>query len=100
MENRKWLQRRYPKIFDEVDKFLNDEQLQTFKTFKYKLGRLTEDIYQEELYNKGDLCMFKRSSITSYNYPLHPVTVKCADNLTVSGYKSFWVTPNQVELIN
>ena len=98
MENRKWLQRKYPKTFEEVDKFLNDEQLQTFKERKYKIGRLTEDINQEEIYAKGKLCMFKRTNpINDYNYPLHPIIVKCDDYLTVSGYNSFWVFPNQVK---
>ena len=53
MENRKWLQRKYPKTFHEVNKFLNDEQLQYFKERKYKLGKLTENINQEEIYGKG-----------------------------------------------
>ena len=98
MENRKWLQRKYPKTFNEVNKFLNDEQLQSFKELKYKIGRLTEDINQEEIYSKGKLCMFKRTNpINDYNYPLHPIIVKCNDNLTVSGYNSFWVSPRQVE---
>jgi hypothetical protein len=98
MENRKWLQRKYPKIFDEVNEFLNDEQLQQFKKGKYKLGKLTEDINQEEIYGKGKLCIFKRSNpINDYNYPLHPIIVKCNEKLTVSGYNSFWVSPNQVE---
>lgn len=98
MDNRKWLKRKYPKTFEDVSKFLNDEQLQYFKDRKYKLGRLTEDINQEEIYGKGKLCFFKRSNpVNSYNHPLHTITVKCTDNLTMSGYNSFWVCPTQVE---
>ena len=99
MENRKWLQRKYPKTFDEVNKFLNDEQLQEFKRRKYKLGKLTIHINQDEIYEIGRLCMFKRSNpINDYNYPLHPVIVKCNDeNHTTSGYVSFWVSPSYVE---
>lgn len=100
MENRKWLQRKYPKAFKEANVFLNDERLQLFKEGKYKLGALAETIKQEEVYESGKLCMFKRSNpINSYNYPLHPIIVKCNDRLTMSGYNSFWVHPYQVKEI-
>jgi hypothetical protein len=96
MENRKWLKRKYPQSFTEVNKFLNDEQLQQFKAGNYKLGILIENINQEEIYEKGKLCMFKRTNpINDYNYPLHPIIVK--GNNTMSGYHSFWVSPDQVE---
>lgn len=98
MENRKWLKRRYPLIFEEVNDFLNDEQLGYFKDLKYKLGRLTVDINQEEIYYKDSLCFFKRSNpVNDYNYPLHQIIVKCSDRLTTSGYNCFWVSPEQVE---
>jgi len=98
MENRKWLQRKYPKTFNEVDLFLNDEQLELFKRGNYKLGKLTENINEGEVFKKNKLCMFKRSNpIKSYNYPLHPIIVKCKETLTTSGYLSFWVSPNQVQ---
>lgn len=100
MDNRKWLQRKYPKTFDDVNEFLNDEQLITFKFGKYKLGKLTENINEVNHYKKGCLCMFTRANpIRNYNYPLHPIIVKCEKPFTASGYHSFWVSPHQVEEI-
>lgn len=100
MNDRAWLKRRYPITFNEVNEFLNDEKLSSFKSYNYKLGILTEDIYSEEIYEKGNLCMFKRANpIYDFNYPLHTVIVKCIEGLTTSGYNSVWVSPNQVNEI-
>ena len=100
MDNRKWLKRKYPKSFNRVNSFLNDEQLQNFRNGKYKLGETTKELKEEETYSVGTLSIFKRSNpINSYNYPMHPIIVKCRDGLTISGYHSFWVTPDKCKEI-
>jgi len=98
MDNRKWLKRKYPKTFNEINNFLDNETLIFVKKGKYKIGMITEDIIQEDIiYLKGTLCYFKRSNpINSYNYPLHTISVKDIHNVTLSNYHNFWVTPNNV----
>ncbi len=89
MDNRKWLKRKYPKTFDEVNKFLNEPQLSDFKKRKYKLGRLRNNVIQVQNYEAGQLIMFKRSNpINDLNYPLHYGIVKCEVGFTESGYHS------------
>jgi hypothetical protein len=101
MENRKWLKRKYPENYKEINKFFDDTNLVFFKLGKFKMGRLTTTIVDGEIYTKGTLCIFKRSNpINDYNYPLHTIVVKCIDtNTTQSGYHTIWVTPNQCEEI-
>jgi hypothetical protein len=100
MDNRKWLKRKYPESFNKVNGFLNDEQLQTFKDGKYKIGETTDVLNEGENYGKGTLTMFKRSNpVNDYNYPMHTIIVKCNDGVTASGYNSFWITPNQCKEI-
>lgn len=96
MDNRKWLKRKYPKIFNEVNEFLNDKELETFRKHNYKLGRLIENVSFFDLYPAGTLIAFKRSNpITSYNYPMHHAIVKCDAKLTESGYLSIDVFDSQ-----
>jgi hypothetical protein len=100
MNNRKWLQRKFPKTFNEVNDFLDDEQLSDFKKGKYKLGRLTSDVIYVQKYCKGTLLMFKRRNpVTDENYPLHHGVVKCKVGFTESGYHSIAITDeNFVEI--
>ncbi len=98
MENRKWLKRKYPKSFVEVNEFLNDSELETFKKGKYKLGRTIKPVWQINLYPKGTLITFKRSNpITNENYPMHHAVAKCDVGFTSSGYHSINVWNEEFE---
>lgn len=94
MENRKWLKRKYPESFNEINKFLDDERLRQFKQGKYRIGRLTKDVIDMSLnccYRKGELMYFKGANpVNDYNYPLHPAIFKCGKGKTFSGYESLW----------
>lgn len=92
MENRKWLKRKYPKTFKEVNQFLDDSQLDEFKKRKFKLGRLTNDIIQVQKYKKGNLILFKRTNpINDFMYPTHYGVIKCEVGFTTSGYHSIGI---------
>jgi hypothetical protein len=101
MENRKWLKRKYPKSFNDVNEFLNDKQLEEFKKGKYSLARLIKPAWSaSNLYEKGTLIMLKRSNpIRDYNYPLHYALAKCSEDLTLSGYQSLGVWDEVIEII-
>lgn len=90
MEARKWLKRKYPESFKELDKFFNEGMLDFFKSSTHKVGRLIKDINVVGGYKKGDIFIFKRTNpINSYNYPIVYATFKCKKTgLTVSGYHS------------
>lgn len=89
MDDRKWLRRKYPEVFDEVNSFLDDHQLSEFKKRKYNLGRLVSDMLDMEDYSAGTMIMFKRSNpVRDYNYPMHYAVIKCSDGITASGYLS------------
>lgn len=95
MENRKWLKRKYPKSFDKINKFLNDEQLEIFKKNKYRLGKIiTNPNWNFYLYPPGTLIMFKRSNpINDYNYPMCHAIAKCKTKITPTGHHPI-VTPS------
>jgi hypothetical protein len=89
MENRKWLKRKFPKSFEKINIFFDDEMLDTFKKGKYNIGKLSEDIIYVQKYKKDSLVIFKRSnSINSYSYPNIHAIVKCQKGFTTSGYHS------------
>lgn len=89
MEDRKWLQRKYPNLFQELDKYFDRHELKNFKKSTMKIGRLTKDVIQCQKYKKGTLIQFKRYSATDYNYPHVYCVVKCQVGYTESGYHSF-----------
>jgi hypothetical protein len=96
MENRKWLKRKYPDTYKEVNSFLDDKHLAEFKKRKYKLGRLVSDVISVQKYPKGRLIMFKRSNpINNHNYPLHHVIIKCQKGFTESGYHNINICDNE-----
>lgn len=89
MDNRKWLKRKYPKTFKEVNEFLNDAQLESFRKQKYNLGRIVMPTWYVELYPTGTMIMFKRANpVRDINYPMHHAIVKCEVGFTQSGYHS------------
>ncbi len=101
MDNRKWLKRKYPETFKEVDEFLNDGFLQEFKKGRYKLGRLVSDIIECQKYKKGDLIYFKRSNpVNDYNHPIIRAIIKCQKGYTASGYHGIRVVESEFEEIN
>lgn len=92
MDNRKWLKRRYPETFVEVNDFLNDSELEKFRKLRYKLGRIIRPTWDVQLYPVGTLILFKRSNpIRDMNYPMHHAEVKCDTNFTTSGYHSIGI---------
>jgi hypothetical protein len=100
MENRKWLKRKYPDSFDEINAFFNDGYLSIFKKGKRKMGRLVRDIIQEQEYPKGTILIFIRSNpINSFNYPLHHGIIKCKRGFTASGYHSIDIYEKDFEEI-
>lgn len=89
MDNRKWLKRKYPKSFAEINKFLDDEKLQSLRKHKMKIGRLVRDVIHCQKYKSGSLIAFKRSNpVRSENYPRHYACIKCQSGYTSSGYHS------------
>lgn len=103
MENKKWLKRKYPESFDELNEFLNDSKLNGLKKYKYLIGRLVEDIKTPcgESYKIGKLVMFKRSNpVNDYNYPDIHAVIKCnSDSVTKSGYHSLTIHEHHIEEI-
>ncbi len=92
MDNRKWLKRKYPKSFKEVNEFLDDLHLEEFKKMNYKLGIITRPSWSIDLYPEGTMIMFKRSNpVTDMNYPMHHAIAKCRNDYTPSGYHSISV---------
>ena len=94
MENRKWLKRKYPNSYDELDKYFNDDQLCDFKRSRRKIGRLKNAIFNMDgsMYDIGTLIQFKRSNpIRDYNYPDVYCIAKCDPGYTASGYHSFTI---------
>ena len=101
MENRKWLKRKYPDTFNEVNEFMDDNILMEFKRYKYKLGRLKNDIHYVQKYPKDSLVIFKRRNpVTDESYPLIYTVIKCQNGFTESGYHSIETTENDIVEIN
>lgn len=92
MEDRKWLRRKYPDSFKELDDYFDRHELRDFKKSTRKIGRLTKDIVQGQKYKKGTVIEFRKSSITEYNHPYVYCIVKCQLGYTESGYHSFNIT--------
>jgi len=92
MEAKKWLQRKYPDSFNELNEYFDRHELVNFKKSTMKIGRLTKDIIQCQKYNKGSIIQFRRYSVSDYNYPHVYCVVKCQVGYTESGYHSFNIT--------
>ena len=87
MDDRKWLKRKYPAMFNELDEFLDDDRLAEFRKRKYKAGRLIRPVWYVNLYPVGTVIMFKRSNpVRDPNYPMHHAVVRCDVGFTESGY--------------
>lgn len=105
MDNQKWLKRKFPKSFEEVNAVFTDEYITELKVYGYKLGKLKEpqimEFGRKEKYPVGTYIIFKRSNpVRSYNYPLHYAITKCLiENFTASGYHSFSIYESEFEEI-
>jgi len=99
MENNKWLKRKYPNSFDELNEYFNRHELNDFKKSTRKIGRLTKDIIQCQKYKKGSIIQFKKSAITELNHPYVYCIVKCQLGYTESGYHSFNITESDYKEI-
>ena len=95
MENRKWLQRKYPESFKELNEHFNERELANFKKSNLKIGRLTKDITCVQKYKKGSIIHFKRSNpVGNADHPLNYCVIKCQEGFTESGYHSFDIADN------
>lgn len=88
MDNKKWLKRKYPKTFNEVNDFLDEKELENFKKNNYKLGIIVKPTWYVNLYPVGTMIMFKRSNPKDESFPMHYAVVKCEKGFTESGYHS------------
>ena len=101
MEDLKWLKRKYPNSFEELNKYFDRQELCDFKKSTLKIGRLNKDIIYCQKYKKGSIIQFRRSNpINDYNHPFVYCVVKCQVGYTASGYHSFNITKNDFTEIN
>lgn len=100
MEKIKWLQRKYPVTFKELNEYFNESELFDFKNSTLKIGRLTKDIRCGQKYKKGSIIEFKRSNpVTNHNHPIIYATIKCQPDYTLSGYHSITISEYDFEEI-
>ena len=92
MNSDKWLKRRYPKSYDKVREFLNDDELKEFKDYRRtrKVGILNDGVGE---YKKGDIFMYEHQKdcdeegwTGGFRYYC---IFKCQEGYTQSGYHSF-----------
>lgn len=102
MESKKWLKRKYPNTFEELNEYFDRHELENFKKSTMKIGRLTKDLINGNKYKKGTIIQFKRRNPIndSYNYPWVYAILKCKVGYTESGYHSFDITQNDFIEIN
>lgn len=101
MESIKWLKRKYPNTFEELNEYFDRHQIEEFKKSTMKIGRLVKDVVCGNKYKKGSIIQFKRSNpINSYNHPFVYAILKCKVGYTESGYHSFNITENDFIEIN
>ena len=100
MDSIKWLQRKYPNTFNELNDYFDRHELEQFKKSTLKIGRLKKDVIVCQKYKKGNIIQFKRTNpVTSYNYPAVYCVVKCQVGYTASGYHCFHITEQDFEEI-
>jgi len=101
MDNSKWLKRKYPDSFEELNEYFDSGALKHFKKSTLKIGRLTSDIFHGQEYKKGSILTFRRSNpVNDYNHPLIYAILKCQAGYTASGYHSLNVTEKDfIEII-
>lgn len=88
MNTLKWLKRKYPVSYEELLPFT--KEFDDPYRRKMHVGRLTADIYNEELYKAGTIVLFTERSPLDENYPGKIILARCVDpDLTVSGFHSF-----------
>jgi len=95
MNSLKWLKRKYPNSFEELNEYFDKHEIDNFKKSTMKIGRLTKDIVCGEKYKKNSIIQFRRSNpIYDDNHPFVYVVLKCQVGYTQSGYHSFYITEN------
>jgi hypothetical protein len=102
MNSLKWLQRKYPNSFEELNEYFDRHEIENFKKSTMKIGRLTKDVIWCQKYKKGSIIQFKRSNpVNGYNHPFVYAILKCQVGYTESGYHSFNITENDfVEVVS
>lgn len=101
MESIKWLKRKYPNSFEDLNNYFDRFELENFKKSRMKLGRLTKDVSCGRKYKKGEIVQFRRSNpINDYNHPWVEIVLKCPVGFTESGYHSFLVSEDCFTEIN
>ena len=95
MDNKKWLQRKYPVSFKAIYEYFDRHELYSFKRSTRKIGKLTKDVFHVQQYKKNDLIQFRRSNpVNDYNHPFVECILKCQIGFTDSGYHSFNINEN------
>ena len=90
MDSLKWLKRKYPDSFEELNNYFDRFEIENFKKSTLKIGRLTKNVFWCQEYKKGSIIQFKRSNpINDYNHPYIYAVLKCDVGYTDSGYHSF-----------
>lgn len=98
MNDLKWLQRKYPNSFEELQEYFNEKELNYFKKSNLKIGRLIRDVIWCQKYKKGSIIQFGRSNpINDPNHPYVYCVIKCQPNYTESGYHSFNIKEEDFE---
>lgn len=62
MNSLKWLQRKYPNSFEELNAYFDRNEIKNFKKSTMKIGRLTKDVVWCQKYKKGSIIQFRRSN--------------------------------------
>jgi len=93
MENNKWLKRKFPNSFERIKNFLDDNQFQQFKNYKFRIGILKEDLMNCQNYPKDSIFLYKMNKVYYKNrwtgdYDMYLV-FKCQKGYTASGYHGF-----------
>ena len=102
MNSLKWLQRKYPNSFKELNEYFDSYELENFKKSHMKIGRLTKDIFCCQTYKKDSIIQFRRRNpVNDYNYPFVYAVLKCQVGYTGSGYHAFEILENDfIEIVS
>jgi len=104
MNTIKYIKRKYPNDSEDILKDFNTDEVDFYvKKRKYRIGKLSEQINDVEIYPKGTICLYK--GLKDYDedgywvgtWRKH-IIIKChKNNITESGYISLTPTIDIIE---